>query len=62
VIGEPRWAVCCEGGVLNTHNEWEYEPNPSSRSDAFKKRTRFDTIEEAEAAFRRFEERCQPEE
>lgn len=36
-----RWAVARRCFVLNRDGEWEYEPIPSSRDDAFKARTRF---------------------
>jgi hypothetical protein len=35
------WAVCWRGRVLNARGKWEFEPMPSSRTDAFKGRTRF---------------------
>ena len=51
-----RWAVrrlsCC----LNRSGEWEREPIPSSRDDAFYRRCRFDSFDEAaEAAKRQIE-------
>lgn len=40
--GDDQWCVAIAGGsVLNGQNEEEYEPNPSSRTDAFIARTRF---------------------
>lgn len=38
------WAIRNRGTghVLNVGGEWEYEPQPSSRSVEFLKRTRFD--------------------
>lgn len=47
-----RWAVCDKGLVLNHKGAWEYEPMPSSRTDAFKMRCRFDTFDEAYNAAR----------
>ncbi len=42
--GSDKWAVRRLGGeVLNKQGEWEYEPMPSSRDDAFIERCRFDT-------------------
>ena len=40
------WAVCRAGCVLTKNNKWVYEPLPSSRTDAFKSKTRF-SYEEA---------------
>lgn len=40
------WAVKSMSRVLNSAGEWEYEPIPSERDDAFKERTRF-YLEEA---------------
>jgi len=38
-----RWAVRRMGrAVLNVDGQWEHEPLPSSRSDEFLARTRFD--------------------
>lgn len=37
-----RWAVMRRGSCLTADGSWEYEPNPSSRDDAFKARARFD--------------------
>lgn len=45
--GADRWAVR-DGGVCITREiESEYEPLPSSRTDEFLARCRFDTFEEA---------------
>lgn len=44
--GAGAWAVTEGGCCLNNKGKWEYEPHPSSRSNAFIKRTRF-TFEEA---------------
>jgi hypothetical protein len=44
--GKKKWAIV-DNGVLNKKGDWEYEPLPSSRDDAFLERTRFDSIEEA---------------
>lgn len=45
--GEDAWAVVDGGLVLNQTGEWEYEPSPSNRDEAFLKRARFRTAEEA---------------
>ncbi len=42
-----RWAVRGHGHCLTKTAEWEYEPMPSSRDDAFYSRCRFDTLEQA---------------
>lgn len=47
------WAIRCMGRVLNRDNEWEWEPQPSSREDDFLAATRFDrddALRRAEAA------------
>ena len=41
------WAVRFMGEVLSKQGEWEYEPLPSSRDDAFLERCRFGTPAEA---------------
>jgi hypothetical protein len=45
--GQIRYAVTWLGRVANHDCEWEWEPQPSSREDAFYKRCRFDDWEEA---------------
>lgn len=45
-----RFAVHRLGDVLNKRGQWEHEPLPSSRTQAFYKRCRFDTFEEAVSA------------
>ncbi len=47
-----KWAVCDKGLCLTHKGRWEWEPQPSSRTDAFKKRCRFDTFDEAYYAAR----------
>lgn len=49
--GPDRYAVRKDGLCLNKRGKWEYEPMPSSRTDAFLKRCRFDTFAQAEAAY-----------
>lgn len=48
--GSIRWAVRCSSNVLGT-NGWEWEPQPSSRDDAFLARCRYPTPEAALAAY-----------
>lgn len=46
--GSSQWAIFKDNYVLDTTTkEWVYEPLPSSRSEEFKERTRFDTEEGA---------------
>lgn len=45
-----RYAVRRGAACLNHKSEWEFEPIPSSRDDAFYKRCRFKTFQEARAA------------
>lgn len=48
-----KYAVRYRGRCLNTGGKWEYEPLPSSRDDAFYKRCRFDSFEEAKDTYER---------
>lgn len=48
------WAVREGGAVLTRRGQWEYEPSPSSRTDAFLKRTRFATAQEAAEAAEKY--------
>lgn len=50
--GTVLWAVRDAGYVLNKAGEWEYEPLPSSRTDAFFSRCRFRSKEEAMQAWK----------
>jgi hypothetical protein len=50
--GDARWAIRHAGCCLNRKAEWEFEPIPSSRTDAFFARCRYDTIEEALAVWK----------
>ena len=45
--GPPRWAIRQKGFCLNKKGKWEYEPLPSSRTEAFFKRCRWDDRDEA---------------
>lgn len=50
---EPMWKVkraAFDGPVLAKNGGWEYDPLPSSRDEAFYRRCRFDSFEEAIAA------------
>lgn len=51
--GARRFAVVEAGWVLNKDGEWEYEPLPSSRDDAFMERCRFDEFDDAYYTFER---------
>mgnify|MGYP001192268883 CR=1 FL=1 len=42
-----KWVITRHGSVLAKDCEWEFEPSPSSRDDAFIERTRFNTFDEA---------------
>lgn len=46
-----KWAVRYFGLCLNKESQWEFEPLPSSRTDAFYKDFRFDSLQEAIDAF-----------
>lgn len=46
-----KWAVRRMSSCLAKDGEWEYEPIPSSRDDAFYASCRFDSLEEALAAY-----------
>ena len=45
-----RWTVAQRGYVLNKNGEWEWEPQPSSRTDEWLETVRWSTPEEACAA------------
>jgi len=42
--GRVRWAVLRNDLVLNVKGQWEYEPLPSSRDEAFLKRCRYEEL------------------
>lgn len=42
-----KWAVKWRGRCIGKKGKWEFEPIPSSRTDKFYARCRFDSIEEA---------------
>lgn len=55
--GPARWAVRNGfGSCLNSSAQWEDEPSPSSRDDEFFARCRWDTAQEAYAAWERARE------
>lgn len=39
--GAAAWAITLDGACLNREGEWEHEPLPSSRDQAFFERCRF---------------------
>lgn len=51
--GVKRWAIRDGRYCLNKDGEWEFEPMPSSRDDAFYKRCRWNTAEKALAFWRK---------
>ena len=46
-----RWAVRRGGECMAVDGDWEYEPLPSSRDDAFYSRFRFESLEAAVAVY-----------
>jgi hypothetical protein len=60
IDGVDRWCAKWMGRVATRDGEWEYEPNPSSRTDDFIKDTRFATVEEAARAAMRAAAREEP--
>lgn len=51
---ENRWAIVDGGCVLAEDGQWEVEPQPSSRTDAFKMRTRYTLAEAMQRAVDHF--------
>ena len=45
--GSNLWAIVDHGACLDKEGSWIIEPQPSSRTDAFLARCRFDSAEEA---------------
>lgn len=45
--GTEKWAIREQGACLNRFGNWELEPQPSSRTDAFLRRCRFDSPQDA---------------
>ncbi len=56
--GSIKYAVRQSGACLNKLGEWEYEPIPSSRDEAFFCRCRFASWEDAAKAI---EKHCKPQ-
>src|SRR5665213_3281958 len=56
LIGQPEtWAVCYDGACLSKqHNDFEYEPLPSSRTPEWKADHRWEHLDEAVNAFSKF--------
>lgn len=50
--GADKWAIYNRGAVLSKDGDWEYEPTPSSRTDEYLQRCRFDSMQEALAFYR----------
>ena len=48
--GGEKWAVTWSHNTLTKAGNWEYERQPSSRTEAYLKRSRFDTLDEAWSA------------
>jgi hypothetical protein len=57
-----KWAVRQLSHCLNRDGEWEYQPQPSSRDDAFYARCRFDSLEQALATFDSANKKTGPDE
>lgn len=51
--GHGKWAVCYYALVLDDDDKWGHEPLPSSRTDEWLRRNRFDSLQAAFAAARR---------
>lgn len=47
------WAIRMDGYVLNCDGDWEHEPQPSSRTEEFLIRCRFETPDEAVACLQK---------
>lgn len=47
INGDILWVVEMDGMVLTKKGKYEYEVNPSSRTDKYIKKTRFDSKEDA---------------
>lgn len=45
--GSLSWSVVRMGFTLNTDDEWEWEPSPSSRNEDYLRRNRYKTKEDA---------------
>jgi hypothetical protein len=49
--GRGKWAVTHMGRCMDAGGDWDYEPSPSNRTDEWVAQHRFDSPEEAQAAF-----------
>lgn len=49
-----RWAIRDAGYCMAKDGRWEYEPLPSSRTDAFLKRCRYNSVKDALEVWDRF--------
>lgn len=45
-----KWAVRCAGRCLSIQGEWQFEPQPSSRTKHFYRKYRFPSLEAARKA------------
>lgn len=52
--GSSLWSINERGNRLNHRGDWELELQPSSRTDAYLKRTRWPTLDAAIEAWQRF--------
>jgi hypothetical protein len=52
-----RWKITDSTWTLNHKGQWEYEPNPSSRTDAYFRRCRFNSIDEALEIWNRYKDK-----
>lgn len=46
-VGSDLWVIRMGGSCLNKALQWEYEPTPSGRTDAFSQRCRWSAPEDA---------------
>ena len=58
--GKSGWAITKGAVCLNKSGEWEYEPMPSHRTDAFIKHTRWATPQEAFAFLEKYCQTAKP--
>ena len=55
-----KWVITDDAGyLLNKQGKWEYEPLPTWRTEAFKVRTRFKTIESALKLFEKWKTKAE---
>jgi hypothetical protein len=52
-----KWAVRLHGYCLSKKSNWIYERSPSGRTDSFYGKCRFDSLEEAIAAYNKLPEK-----